>query len=339
MRAVTLKGFGDSSVLQVVQNAVRPVVGLADVLVRIKATAVNRADINQRQGQYPPPPGASDILGLECAGVVEAVGPDATGKFSVGDRVMALLSGGGYAEYAAVHHGSVMRVPDNLSFVEAAAIPEAFLTAWQCLAFNTKVAAGDVVLVHAGASGVGTAAAQLTKKVLQATSVTTSSEDKVDFCKQFSQFAVSRTPSEAGVVFADKVAACVGANKVNVIIDPVFGGNYLAEDCEVAASDSTVVVLAFMGGNKIANFNAVPFFRKRCAIRFSTLRSRDTDYKAELVGSFVERALPQFSSSDVATRLVPVVSKVYKLEEIARAHLDVETNASVGKVVLSLCDE
>jgi tumor protein p53-inducible protein 3 len=335
MRAVALRAFGDASVLHVVENAIKPAVGIADVLIRVKATAVNRADINQRQGQYPPPPGASDILGLECAGIVEAVGEQAVDRFSVGDRVMALLAGGGYAEYAAVDAGSVMPIPQDLSFTEAAAIPEAFLTAWQCLTFNASVAPGDVVLVHAGASGVGTAAAQLTQKVLGATAVTTSSADKVDFCKQYSQHAVSRSPNESGVVFADKVAACVGANRVNVVIDPVFGGPYLAENCEVAAMDSTVVVLAFMGGGKIPNFNAVPFFRKRCCIRFSTLRSRDPTYKAALVSSFASRALKMFgSAADAATRLQPVVSKVYKLSEVAQAHYDVETNASVGKIVL-----
>jgi NADPH2:quinone reductase len=337
MRAVALRGFGDKSVLQVVQNAIKPAIGFTDVLIRVKATAVNRADILQRQGHYPPPAGASDILGLECAGIVEDVGEQAAGKFKVGDRVMALLAGGGYAEYVSVDAGSVMPIPSGLSFTDAAAIPEAFLTAWQCLSFNSHVAPGDVVLIHAGASGVGTAAAQLVERVLGSTAVTTSSEDKVDFCKQFSTHSVSRSPNGSGVVFADKVASSVGPNRVNVIIDPVFGGNYIKENIEVAGLDSTIVVLAFMGGSTISEFNALPFFRKRCSLHFSTLRSREKAYKSELVSSFTSRALHLFrgaTEGDPKKNLVPVVSKVYRLEDVSAAHDDVESNKSVGKVVL-----
>lgn len=319
-----------------------------DVLVRVKATAVNRADTMQRKGLYPPPPGASEILGLEAAGVVEEVGSEVQ-DWKAGDKVMCLLSGGGYADFVCVDMGSILPVPEGYSYVEAAALPEVFLTAWQALAMDRQPKAGDRVLIHAGASGVGTAAAQLVERVLGGVAITTSSDDKVSACQQFASIAVSRTANpETGKCFADKVNDALqrsadslppGPPGVQLIIDPVFGGTYLNEDAEVLGVDGRVVVLAFMGGSTIKDFTAAPlFFRKRAVIQFSTLRSRDISYKSALVANFRSRAWPYFSdlSRPASRRLAPVISAVLPFGDVAKAHTMVEANQTTGKVVLDL---
>lgn len=332
MRAVLLPQFGAATVLKYATDVPIPQLQRKsrDLLIKVRAAGVNRGDIMQRKGHYPPPKGASEIMGMEAAGVVEDVG-DASGKFKVGDRVMCLLAGGGYGEYLAVHEGSCMPIPEGMSFTDAAGIPEVFLTAFQSMRINGNVQAGDTVLVHAGASGVGTAACQLAK-LFGATSVTTSSEGKVGECKKFADHAVSRTPdAETKKQFAPKVIEALGGAKVNLIIDPVFGGGYLEEDAEVMAVDGKVIVLAFMGGSKLKGFSAVPLFRKRTEIKFSTLRSQSSAYKKKLVDAFTEQALGAFASKDMA----PVISKVLPIQQVAEAHQEVESNATVGKIVLS----
>jgi NADPH:quinone reductase len=338
MRAVTLKAFGGIENM-VVSHVAKPVVAAAtDVLIRVKAAGINRGDLMQRKGNYPPPPGASEIMGLEAAGIVEALGDSVT-SVKVGDSVMCLLSGGGYAEYVVASQGSVMPIPAGFTFTEAAAIPEVFLTAWQCLKFNADVQRGDRVLVHAGASGVGTAASQLVERVIGGVAITTSSENKVEGCKAYATYAVSRTPNEeTGKVFADKVAAALGdAKGVQAIIDPVFGGQYLAEDGEAMAVDGVTVVLAFMGGNVIKEFNGTPFFRKRATVRFSTLRSRSEEYKSKLVKSFCEEALPYFSTPNAnGLKLESVINTVLALEDVTKGHALLEANDTSGKVILTL---
>lgn len=336
MRAVTLRGFGAVDNL-IVSSVPKPTLtSLSDVLIKVKSTAVNRGDIMQRKGHYPPPPGCTDILGLEAAGVVEAVGPGVT-RFVPGDRVMALLSGGGYAEYAVASEGSVMAIPAPFSFTQAAAIPEAFLTAWQALAMTCRTREGDRVLVHAGASGVGTAAAQLVERVLKGQAITTSSESKVPFCRQYASYAVSRTP-ELGNAFSKKVFDALGDKRgVQTVIDPVFGGTYLEEDGECLGVDGTIVVIAFMGGHTITQWKAAPFFAKRANICFSTLRSRSDAYKAALVQSFEASALPCFERGcDGRLPLEPVISKVFPLDAVREAHRLVDSNESLGKIILEM---
>lgn len=337
MRAVTQKAFGGVETL-ILSNVPKPqVVKPSDVLIRVKATAVNRGDTMQRRGLYPPPPGASDIMGLEAAGVVEAVGPEVR-EFKAGDAVMCLLTGGGYAEFVVANSGCVMPIPSSMSFTHAAAIPEVFLTAWQCLTMHNGVQSGDRVLIHAGASGVGSAAAQLTERVLGGVAITTSSDDKVEQCRKYASYAVSRTPDEAKKVFAPKVRAALGEGDPNIrlVIDPVFGGSYLAEDGEVLGMDGAVVVLAFMGGNVVQEWNATPFFRKRATVQFSTLRNRSDAYKTQLVQSFRAAALPRFTSGEPL--LEPVISSVLPLHDIAAAHQLVESNSSAGKVIVVVDD-
>mmetsp|Transcript_35707 Transcript_35707/g.41638 ORF Transcript_35707/g.41638 Transcript_35707/m.41638 type:complete len:342 (+) Transcript_35707:33-1058(+) len=341
MRAVTLKSFGGIENLVVSQVPKPSISHDTDVLIRVKATAVNRADTMQRKGLYAPPPGVTDIMGLEAAGVVEAVGDKVT-AFKPGDRVMCILAGGGYAEYVIAHVGCVMHIPQSFDFVKAAAVPEVFLTAWQCLRMENHIGEGDSVLIHAGASGVGTAAAQLVERVLGGVAVTTSSEDKVELCKQFATHCVSRTPDAEnnGKCFAAKVTQALGPQHpgVQLVIDPVFGGTYLQEDGEVLAMDGAITVLAFMGGSTIKGWNAAPFFRKRARVSFSTLRNRTAEYKTALVDSFTKEALPAFETAALEGKpaLQPVISAVLPFESVAEAQHMVEKNQSVGKVILTL---
>lgn len=349
MRAVIAKGFGKPSVLSVSSDVPVPrLTSPEHVLLRVKATAVNRGDTAQRKGFYPPPPNTTDIMGLEACGVVESVGSNVS-AVSAGDKVMALLPGGGYGEYVSVHAGHLLPLPRHMSFEDGAAIAEVFLTAWQCLQLNMRVKKSDHVLLHAGASGVGTAAAQLTQKVLGGTAVVTCSEKKVPEALKYAKYAVSRTPTTISTTladgkvqtntycFEDKIRNLLGKKPlINAVIDPVFGGSYLTETINVCADDAEITVLAMMGGATLEKFNASVAFRKRISIKFSTLRSRDDAYKSLLVKSFADNALPFFDDSlPAAQRVVPVVDKVLPIGDVAKAHELIDASDSIGKIVLT----
>ncbi|ORC90171.1 putative oxidoreductase [Trypanosoma theileri] len=330
IRAVTLKAFGGADMLQISRI---PEVTLSrpnEVLIRVMAAGVNRGDISQRRGHYPPPKGSTEILGLEASGVVLQVGSDVK-AFKEGDRVMALLTGGGYAEMVAAHEGSVMKIPEGYTFVEAAAIPEAFATAWQTLKFLGDVQKDQKVLIHAGASGVGSVAMQIVEKYFKATAIATCSPEKMEFCKRFASVVIDRTPDEAGYCFSSKLRNLVGDECINLVIDPVVGGRYLEEDGEVLAQDGRVVLLAYMGGTKVS-LNIIPFFRKRATVLFTKLRDRTDEYKADLIGSLEKELLPYIRDRAI----VPVVQRSFPLEEVAEAHSFIESNKSTGKVVLTV---
>lgn len=330
MRAVTLKGFGGVDMLSIGQVPKASIERGSDVLIKVMAAGINRADISQRRGHYPPPAGASDIMGLEVAGVVAAVGADVNGRVKEGDKVMALLPGGGYADYAVAHAGCVMPIPQGYSFMEAAAVPETFITAWQILNRHGKVKPGQRVLIHAGASGIGSACAQITEKYFKATAITTSSESKLDICKGFASVNLSRTRDEAGLAFAPKVKKLFGEESINVIVDPVFGGTYLGENAQVLAPNGHLVVVAFIGGS-LVQMNALPFFREQAQITFTKLRCRTEAYKATLVGSFEKEIVPYMNERIVS----PLVNRTFQLEDVAAAHTYIEENRGYGKVVLS----
>ena len=330
MRGVAVDGKGGPEVMRIADDLPVPVLKPTEVMIRVHATSVNRVDTVQRKGLAPVPPGASPILGVEAAGVVADVGAEVT-EWKTGDRVMCLIPGGGYAEYAVADQHTCLAVPPNMSWAAAAATCETFLTAFQAMKLNADVQPGDHVLIHAGASGVGTAACQLCRHVLRATSITTSSEGKVAECAKYADHAVSRTKNEStGAQFSDKVIEAIGGAKVNLVIDPVFGGGYLQENAEVLAADGKIVVLAFMGGPTIPDFNAMPLFRKRAEIKFSTLRSQPLAYQARLVKAFREQCYAKL----VDGSLSPVVQAVLPLAEVRKAHELIESNDTVGKIVL-----
>ncbi|HYW36140.1 MAG TPA: NAD(P)H-quinone oxidoreductase, partial [Balneolaceae bacterium] len=259
-----------------------------EILVKIKATALNRADLFQRSGNYPPPEGASEILGLEMAGTVEAAGANVQ-RWKPGDAVYGLLPGGGYAEYCTIPEKMAMPVPGSFSFAQAAAVPETFLTAWQTLHWTGKLQPHETVLIHAGGSGVGTAAIQLARHSFDARIITTAGKKrKLESCKSLgADYAINYHEQD----FAGEINKELGENPVDLIVDFV-GAPYWDKNIRVLNSDGRVVYLAFLGGTKLKKISLAPLLRKRLKIMGSTLRSRSLDYKINLTQSFLEHVQP-----------------------------------------------
>ncbi|HEY8393937.1 MAG TPA: NAD(P)H-quinone oxidoreductase [Thermaerobacter sp.] len=296
-----------------------------ELLVRVRATALNRADILQRRGLYPPPPGASPILGLEMAGVVERTGPGCPG-WQPGDRVFALLPGGGYAEYVTVPAGMAMRIPAKLTFEEAAAIPEAFFTAYQTLFWIGRLQAGERVLVHAGASGVGTAAIQLARDAGAEVLVTAGSEAKLEACRSL---GASHAFNYKDGPFAPRVLEATGGRGVDLVLDFV-GAPYWEQNLECLATDGRLVLIATMGGGVLERCDLRRLLAKRLQVTGTTLRSRSPEYKARLTQEFATRILPRFAEG----RLRPIIDRVFPWEQVADAHRYMEANRNIGKIVL-----
>jgi tumor protein p53-inducible protein 3 len=327
MRAVIARTPGGPDVLEMVELP-DPVAGPGEVLLRIRASAVNRADILQRQGRYPMPPGAGPILGLEAAGVVEAIGPGVVGWRS-GDRAMALLASGGYAELAAVPAGQLMRIPDALDWITAAAVPEAFLTAWQALGRQTPAGVDDWVMVHAAASGVGLAALQIARELGAHTIATTRSQDKAERIEAFCDSALVPVNGE----FADDVLRLTGDHGADVIVDLV-GAAYWPDNIRSLALDGRLALIGLVGGTR-TDLDLGAVLARRATIVASTLRARSIAQKRELVASFAAWGLPRLADR----RLRPVVDDFIPLARVADAHRAVEANATVGKVVLALSED
>jgi putative PIG3 family NAD(P)H quinone oxidoreductase len=316
MRAITITN-GNLAI----GDVPRPSLGPDDLRIAVRATAVNRADLLQAAGHYPPPPGASEILGLECAGVVSEIGANVTG-WNVGDRVMALLPGGGYAEEVAVHAGSAMRVPDALSDTEAAAIPEVFLTAFLNLFMLARVREGETALIHGGGSGVGTAATTLLKLAGVRVLVTAGSADKCARCLEHGADVAINYRQED---FVEK------ARGANVILDHI-GARYLPRDLEALAVDGRVVIIGSMGGQRSAEIDVTQVLMKRAQIIGSTLRARSVEEKAAIVAAFVVR----FGEELNAGRIRPVIHEVLPLERADEAHRLMAASEHFGKIVLTV---
>ncbi len=323
MRAVLMRASGGPDVLYLGEYPT-PTPGPGELLIRVRATSVNRADILQREGKYPPPPGASPILGLDVAGTVVALGPGVTG-WQVGDRVLGLLEGGGYAEYAVLPAGMAMPIPDNLSFEEAAAIPEVFLTAYQALVWLGELQVGEQVLIHAGASGVGTAAIQLARRLGAKVHVTASAA-KHEACRAL---GAETTIDYHREDFALRLLEASEGRGVNLILD-FIGAPYLIPNLHCLASDGRIVLLATMGGSRVEPFDLRLLFAKRARLIASTLRNRSRDYKVRLTQEFAGRFLNDFAEG----RLRPVIDRIYDWTEVAEAHRRMEANLNVGKIVL-----
>jgi tumor protein p53-inducible protein 3 len=295
-----------------------PPLSAHDLRIRVRATAVNRADLLQREGHYPPPAGASAILGLECAGEVMEVGADVRG-WNVGDRAMALLAGGGYAEEVVVHHGSAMHVPDALTDVEAGAMPEVFLTAYLSVFELARAQAGETLLIHGGGSGVGTAATTLAKLAGLRVIVTAGSPEKCERCLAHGADVAINYNEE------DYVERARGAN---VILDHI-GAKYLSRDLECLAVGGRVVMIGSMGGPGSIDLNVNALLSKRQQIIGSTLRARPVEEKAAIVASFVAR----FGDDLRAGRIRPVIDRVFDLADADEAHRAMK-NDHFGKIAL-----
>jgi putative PIG3 family NAD(P)H quinone oxidoreductase len=320
MRAILFDSFGSEDVLHLGETAPPPL-GRDELRVAVHATAINRADLLQRQGHYPPPPGASEILGMECSGVVQEIGAKVTG-WKVGDRVMALIPGGGYAEETVVHAGSAMRVPEVLSFEEAAALPEVFLTAFSNIFELGRARESETVLIHGGGSGVGTAGTTLCKLAGMRVIVTAGSAEKCALCLQHGADVAINYREE------DFVERARGAN---VILDHI-GARYLPRDLEAVAVGGRIVIIGTMGGERTTELDVAKLLMKRAQIIGSTLRGKSAQEKAAIVQAFLAR----FGKHLEAGHIRPVIHKVFPLAEAADAHRLMAASEHFGKIVLNV---
>ncbi|KAM4867823.1 quinone oxidoreductase PIG3 [Thomomys bottae] len=330
MLAVHFDRSGGPEVLYLKEVA-KPSPAEGEVLLKVAASALNRADVLQRQGQYPPPPGASSILGLEASGYVAELGPGCQGHWKIGDSAMVLLPGGGQAQYVTVPEDLLMPVPEGLTMLQAAAIPEAWLTAFQLLHLCGHVQAGDSVLIHAGSSGVGTAAIQLARKAGAIPLVTAGSQHKLQMAEKLGAAAGFNYKEED---FAEATLKFTKGAGVNLILDCI-GGSYWEKNINCLAFDGCWVLYGLMGGANISGPLFSKLLFKRGSLITSLLRSRDKKYKQMLVEAFKEQILPHFSKEG-PERLLPVVDRVYPVTEIQAAHEYMESNRNVGKIVLEL---
>jgi putative PIG3 family NAD(P)H quinone oxidoreductase len=322
MKAILFDNPGDPDVLRYA-DAPDPQPGPDELLVRVHATAVNRADLLQRRGGYAPPPGASPILGLELAG--EVVHP--AGDWRAGDRVMAVVTGGGYAELAAVPAGMAMRIPERFSSQEAAAIPEAFLTAYLNLFTLGRLQPGEAALIHAGASGVGTAAIQLARANGSRAFATAGSDDKLALCSELGAELAVNYKLEP---FQERVAAATGGRGVDVVLDFV-GAPYWEANMAALAPGGRLMLIGFLGGSR-GQLDLGTIMAKSLTIAGTTLRRTPLPQKIALTQGFAEFALPRFERGE----LRPVIDRVLPLAQAAEAHRVLETNSNAGKVVLAV---
>lgn len=325
MRAILIKSPGGPEQLALGEWE-KPTPGLSQILVKVAATALNRADTLQRKGHYPPPAGASPILGLEMAGTVAELG-EGVSRWQVGDAVFGLLPGGGYAQYAVIHQDMALPIPANLTMTEAAALPEVFLTAFQALSWQGQVKAGETVLIHAGASGVGTAAIQLARE-MGAHPIVTTSAAKRDFCLSL---GAERAFDYQAEPFLSPVLEATNGRGVEVIID-FIAAPYFQQNLDCLALDGRLVQLATLGGSKVDDFDLRQLMVKRISLIGSTLRSRNLDYQIGLTQAWASFALPRLLDG----RLKPVVDRIFDWKEAAEAHRYIESNQSKGKIVLEV---
>jgi len=327
MKAVLLSGFGGVDVLRV-GEAPRPVPAEGQVLVKVAATSVNRPDLVQREGKYPPPPGDSEILGLEVAGTVEALGPGVSG-WKVGDRVLSLVGGGAYAEFAVAHASHLMAIPASMSFEEAACVCESYITAFLNVFLIGGLKDGNTAILHGGGGGVNTAAIQLCKALAPRTRlIVTASPHKLERVKQLGADLVidyTATPD-----FSEAVKEFTGKKGVDVILDHV-GARYLAPNMNSLGYAGRLVIIGVTSGIK-AELNLALMMVKRQQIIGSVLRSRPVKDKAEIVAEFARTALPRFADRTI----VPIIEKVFPLDEVVEAHRMMEEDRHFGKIVMKI---
>jgi NADPH2:quinone reductase len=325
MTAIVIRSPGGPDML-VAQERPVPPVGEHEVLVKVAAAGVNRADVMQRKGLYPPPPGATDIPGLEIAGEVVALGPKVE-RWKPGDKVMGLVVGGGYAQFCPVHESHALPIPETLSLIEAAAIPEAIFTVWHNVFERGALKARETLLVHGGSSGIGTAAIQLAKAKGARVITTAGTPDKCQACRRLGADVAVNYKAE------DFVAATKAATQgrgADVVLDMV-GGDYIERNYEAAAVEGRVVQIAFQGSPK-ATVDFRRIMLKRLTHTGSTLRARSVEDKGAIARAVEQHALPLIA----AGRVKPVIDSSFALGEAALAHARMESSAHIGKIVLTL---
>jgi NADPH2:quinone reductase len=324
MKAIIITQPGGPEVLQL-QDRPQPVPEPGEVLIKVAAAGVNRPDVYQRKGNYPPPPGASpDIPGLEVAGTIVGTGKDCQ-RWVAGDKVCALLSGAGYAEYCVVPEGQCLPVPPNLSFPDAASLPETFFTVWSNLFERGKLKTGESLLVHGGSSGIGVAAIQLAKASSVTVYVTAGTEEKCAFCEKLgADKAIDYNQKK----FKEEIKRLTNERGVDVILDMV-GGDYTADNLEILAEEGRLVFINFMKGEE-ATIKLGPLMRKRLTITGSTLRPRDSFFKGAVARELERTVWPWLVSGKVK----PIIFKTFPLEQATAAHELMERGEHLGKIVL-----
>ncbi len=327
MQAVEISAYGAPKVLRLGERPV-PVAGAGEVLIRVSASGVNRPDVLQRTGNYPVPLGASDIPGLEVAGVIESGDAAAMAEagLKAGDRVCALVAGGGYAQWCVAPVGQCLPVPEGLDDIAAASLPETFFTVWSNVFDRGRLQAGETLLVQGGTSGIGVTAIQMAKALGARVIATAGSDDKCAAClKLGADHAINYKTQD----FVAAVAELTGKQGVNVILDMV-AGSYVSREIECLAEDGRLVIIAVQGGVK-AEFNAGLVLRRRLTITGSTLRPRPVAFKAAIAASLRARVWPLLAEG----RIQPVIHQVFPAAQAAAAHTLMESNQHVGKLVLS----
>jgi len=323
MLAIEIREPGGPEVLVAAERP-RPTPGAGEVLIKVAAAGVNRPDVMQRRGQYPPPPGASDIPGLEVAGTIEEVGAGVT-DWHAGEHVCALVAGGGYAEYCVAPAPQCLATPAGMVSVKAAAIPETFFTVWSNVFERGRLRAGETLLVHGGSSGIGTTAIQLGRAFGARVFATAGSAEKCAACERL---GAERAINYHDVDFVAAIRELTAGRGVDVVLD-IVGGEYVARNVELLALDGRLVQIAVLGGAR-AQINMVPILQRRLTITGSTLRARPVPEKAAIARAVHNRVWPLLESGAVA----PVVFQTFPLRDAATAHRVMESSAHIGKLVL-----
>ncbi|WP_241595451.1 NAD(P)H-quinone oxidoreductase [Rosenbergiella epipactidis] len=324
MRFVEITQPGGPEVLKIVEGE-RPTIEKHEVLIKVHAAGVNRPDILQRQGKYPMPKGLTPIPGLEVSGTIEAVGEEVT-TYKVGDAVCALTNGGGYAEFCAVPAAQTLPIPMGISFEEAAAIPETFFTVWANLLQLGKARSQETVLIHGGASGIGTTAMALSKEFGLKVLATVGDDKKIE------QLADSATLiNYKKDDFEEKVKALTQDQGVDIILD-IVGASYFNKNINLLKKDGRLVIIGFMGGNLVNNFDITNMMVKRITITGSTMRGRNLEEKRVIAEQLKEKVWPALEKGHCK----PIIYATYPLEEIAKAHECLDTGTHIGKVVITM---
>lgn len=327
MQAIEISAFGAPEVLRLTQRPA-PVAGAGEVLIRVRASGVNRPDVLQRSGAYPPPPGASDLPGLEVAGVIESGDADAMAQagFKIGDRVCALVAGGGYAELCVAPVGQCLPVPAGFDDVQAAALPETFFTVWSNVFDRAHLQPGETLLIQGGTSGIGVTAIQLAKALGARVIATAGSDEKCAACLSLgADHAINYKTQDFSAVARE----LTDGQGVNVVLDMV-AGSYVAREVECLAEDGRLVIIAVQGGVK-AEFNAGLVLRRRLHITGSTLRPRPVAFKAAIAQALRDRVWPLLEQG----RVKPVIHSTFEAARAAEAHALMESNQHIGKIVLT----
>jgi NADPH2:quinone reductase len=326
MRVIQLTGFGGTEVLKI-SEAETPRPGTGEVLIRVAAAGINRADLSQRQGHYPPPPGASEILGLEVAGEIVALGTGTERRWNIGDKVCALVPGGGYAEYCVAHCGCCLPVPENMELTSAASLPEAAFTVWANLFDPQRIFPGDRFLMQGGTSGIGTFAIQAAKAFGATIAATAGSPKK---CAFLLELGCERAFCYREEDWVSGVLEWSGGNGVDVVLDMV-GGDYFAKHIKVLAKDGRLVHIATVAGNKV-ELDLRALMAKRLIITGSTLRSRSVEEKRKLRDGIERNLWPLVLEG----RIRPILDSVFPMGDAATAHELMQSSMHIGKIVLRL---